>query len=161
MRTQGTKYFRGTERRTEGRKAENYVPPLFFEKAGNNKGVQAGLNNTGVLALCEWSDRINRLVPTRIFPVFDHDAEYICRSFGIIERKFVGVAFSDYKIRLYKSCVMRKSMFPYAKTKVQISYRAANQRLCFRYIDNACTLPLLPTSEISCLYTSSVLVHPP
>ena len=24
--------------RTEGRKAENYVPPLFFEKAGDNKG---------------------------------------------------------------------------------------------------------------------------
>ena len=23
--------------RTEGRKAENYVPPLFFEKAGDNK----------------------------------------------------------------------------------------------------------------------------
>ena len=44
MRTQGTYYIRGTERRkegrtegrTEGRKAENYVPPLFFEKAGDN-----------------------------------------------------------------------------------------------------------------------------
>ena len=40
MRTQGSYYFRGTEGRkdgrTEGRKAENYVPPLFFEKAGDN-----------------------------------------------------------------------------------------------------------------------------
>ena len=26
-----------TEGRTEGRKAENYVPPLFFEKAGDKK----------------------------------------------------------------------------------------------------------------------------
>ena len=26
--------------RTEGRKAENYVPPLFFEKAGDNNQVQ-------------------------------------------------------------------------------------------------------------------------
>ena len=25
--------------RTEGRRAENYVPPLFFEKAGDNKNV--------------------------------------------------------------------------------------------------------------------------
>ena len=41
MRTQGTYYIRGTEGRkdgrTEGRNAENYVPPLFFEKAGDNK----------------------------------------------------------------------------------------------------------------------------
>ena len=40
MRTQGTYYIRGTEGRkdgrTEGRNAENYVPPLFFEKAGDN-----------------------------------------------------------------------------------------------------------------------------
>ena len=27
---------RWKDRRTEGRKAENYVPPLFFEKAGDN-----------------------------------------------------------------------------------------------------------------------------
>ena len=41
MRTQGTYYIRGTEGRkdgrTEGRNAENYVPPLFFEKAGDKK----------------------------------------------------------------------------------------------------------------------------
>ena len=49
MRTQGTYYIRGTEGRKdgrtdgrtdgrmEGRNAENYVPPLFFEKAGDNK----------------------------------------------------------------------------------------------------------------------------
>ena len=32
MCTQGTYYIRGTE----GRNAKNYVPPLFFEKAGDN-----------------------------------------------------------------------------------------------------------------------------
>ena len=37
MRTQGTYSYRGAEGRTEGRKAKNYVPPLFFEKAGDNK----------------------------------------------------------------------------------------------------------------------------
>ena len=45
MRTQGTYYIRGTEGRKdgrrEGRKAENYVPPLFFEKAGDNKYLSA------------------------------------------------------------------------------------------------------------------------
>ena len=30
---------RKSEGRTEGRKAENYVPPLFSEKAGDNKPV--------------------------------------------------------------------------------------------------------------------------
>ena len=55
MRTQSTYYYRGTEGQkdaptdgrndgrtvggkdgqTEGRKAKNYVPPLFFEKAGD------------------------------------------------------------------------------------------------------------------------------
>ena len=43
MRTQGTYYIRGTEGRkdgrTEGRNAENYVPPLFFEKAGDKKNI--------------------------------------------------------------------------------------------------------------------------
>ena len=34
-RTDGRKDGR-TERRKDGRKAENYVPPLFFEKAGDN-----------------------------------------------------------------------------------------------------------------------------
>ena len=47
MRTQGTYYIRGTEGRKDGRKdgrnAENYVPPLFFEKAGDNKdGASSG-----------------------------------------------------------------------------------------------------------------------
>ena len=31
------------DRRTEGRNAENYVPPVFFEKAGDN-------NNNSVLS---------------------------------------------------------------------------------------------------------------
>ena len=37
---QGTYYIRRTEGRTEGRNAENYVPPLFFEKAGDNEGAR-------------------------------------------------------------------------------------------------------------------------
>ena len=36
--------------------------------------------------------------------------------------------------------------------------READQRLCFRYTDT--TIPLLPTSEISSLYPSSVAVQP-
>ena len=39
MRTQGTYYIRRTEGqtdgRTEGRNAENYFSPFFFEKAGD------------------------------------------------------------------------------------------------------------------------------
>ena len=38
------------------------------------------------------------------------------------------------------------------------SNREAYQRLCFRYMVN--TIPLLPKSEISSLYTSSVAVQP-
>ena len=36
--------------------------------------------------------------------------------------------------------------------------READQRLCFRYMDS--TIPLLPKSEISSLYPSSVAVQP-
>ena len=36
--------------------------------------------------------------------------------------------------------------------------READQRLCFRYMDS--TIPLLPNSEISSLYPSSVAVQP-
>ena len=36
--------------------------------------------------------------------------------------------------------------------------RTADHRLCFRYIDS--TIPLLPKSEISSLYPSSVAVQP-
>ena len=36
--------------------------------------------------------------------------------------------------------------------------READQRLCFRYTDY--TIPLLPISEISSLYSSSVAVQP-
>ena len=43
-----TYYFRGTEGRkdggTEGQKSKNYVPPLFFEKAGDNKVAVSGGN---------------------------------------------------------------------------------------------------------------------
>ena len=38
------------------------------------------------------------------------------------------------------------------------SYCAADQCLCFRYIDG--TIPLLSKSEISSLYSSSVAVQP-
>ena len=42
-------YYRRTEGRTaygrtEGRKAENYVPQLFFEKLGDNKGKYGNVN---------------------------------------------------------------------------------------------------------------------
>ena len=40
------------------------------------------------------------------------------------------------------SRVMRNPGFWYAKTKTQISFREADQRLCFRYTDS--TIPLLP-----------------
>ena len=36
--------------------------------------------------------------------------------------------------------------------------RAADQRLCFRYIDS--TIPLLPIYEISCLWPLCVVVQP-
>ena len=49
LRTKGTYYCRRTEGRTaygrtEGRKAENYVPQLFFEKLGDNKGKYGNVN---------------------------------------------------------------------------------------------------------------------
>ena len=40
------------EGRTEGRKAKNYVPPLFFEKAGDNKqGHKPAICNTFLLKI--------------------------------------------------------------------------------------------------------------
>ena len=54
LRTQGTFYYMVTEGRkdsrterrkdghTEGLKAKNYAPPLFFEKAGDNKWPTTG-----------------------------------------------------------------------------------------------------------------------
>ena len=38
------------------------------------------------------------------------------------------------------------------------SYHAADQCLCFRYID--CTIPLLPKPEISSLWSSSMALQP-
>ena len=77
MRTQGTYSYRGTEGgegrtegrtegqtegradgRTEGRKAKNYVPPLFFEKAGDKNmylsaDVTAKMSNaTYIILFC-------------------------------------------------------------------------------------------------------------
>ena len=56
---------------------------------------------------------------------------------------------------------MRKPDFYICKNKAadQLcgNYRTADQHLCFRYIDS--TIPLLPKSEISSLYPSSVAVQ--
>ena len=59
------------------------------------------------------------------------------------------------------SRVRRKPAFPISKNKGPDQLRgnrAADQRLCFRYIDS--TIPLLPKSEISRLWPSSVSVQP-
>ena len=56
--------------------------------------------------------------------------------------------------------VMRKADFAYAKTKTKNQLRsncAADQRLCFHYIDS--TTPLLPKYKISSLQPSSVAVQ--
>ena len=52
------------------------------------------------------------------------------------------------------SLVMRKPAFCICENKD----READQRLCFRYTDS--TIPLLPKSEISSLWPSSVVVQP-
>ena len=59
------------------------------------------------------------------------------------------------------SLVMRKPAFCICENKDADQLRGnreANQRLCFRYIDS--TIPLLPKSEISRLYSSCVVVQP-
>ena len=59
------------------------------------------------------------------------------------------------------SLVMRKLDFCKCENKDadQLSSNcAADQRLCFHYIDS--TIPLLPKFEISCLQPSSVVVQP-
>ena len=61
----------------------------------------------------------------------------------------------------YLSPVMRKPPFCKCENKDADQLRsncAADQRLCFRYTDS--TIPLLPKSEISSLYLSSVAVQP-
>ena len=59
------------------------------------------------------------------------------------------------------SRVMRKLAFCICENKDADQLRGnseADQRLCFRYIDS--TIPLLPKSKISSLYSSSVVVQP-
>ena len=59
------------------------------------------------------------------------------------------------------SHVMRKPVFCICENKDADQLRsncAADQRLCFRYTDR--TIPLLPKSEISSLWPSSVAVQP-
>ena len=56
---------------------------------------------------------------------------------------------------------MKNRIFAYAKNKDADQLRGnceADQRLCFRYTDSI--IPLLPKSEISSLYPSSVAVQP-
>ena len=56
---------------------------------------------------------------------------------------------------------MRKPVFCICENKDAYQLRGdreADQRLCFRYTDS--TIPLLPKSEISILYLSSVAVQP-
>ena len=50
----------------------------------------------------------------------------------------------------HMSCVFRIPAFAYANTKAQLSRSAADQHLCFCYIDIS-IIPLLPKSEISSL----------
>ena len=60
----------------------------------------------------------------------------------------------------HRSRVMRKPAFYICKNKDADQLRGnreANQRLCFHYTDS--TIPLLPTSETSSLYSSSVAVQ--
>ena len=61
----------------------------------------------------------------------------------------------------YLSLVMRKRAFCICENKDADQLRsncAADQRLCFRYTDT--NIPLLPKSEISSLWPSSVAVQP-
>ena len=62
---------------------------------------------------------------------------------------------------LYMSRVVREPALYICENKDADQLRGnceADQRLCFRYTDS--TIPLLPTSEISSLYPSSVAVEP-
>ena len=61
----------------------------------------------------------------------------------------------------YLSLVMKNPAFCICENKDADQLhgnREADQRLCFRYTDS--TIPLLPKSEISSLYSSSVAVQP-
>ena len=51
----------------------------------------------------------------------------------------------------------KPQIFAYVKTKAQISYCEADQRLCFRYTDS--TISLLPKSEISSFWPFSETVQ--
>ena len=64
---------------------------------------------------------------------------------------------TNIKIRIYEPRYENR-LFAYAKTKTQISFAVTAKLLSFRYMDS--TIPLLPKSEISSLYPSSVAVRP-
>ena len=68
--------------------------------------------------------------------------------------------FDPLELRFYKSLVVRKPAFCICENEDADQLRSnctADQRLCFRYTDS--TIPLLPKSEISRLYPSSVAVQ--
>ena len=54
------------EERTEGRKAENYVPPLFFEKAGDKKEINVTFlqaeENSGLNEVVDFQTRDDNLL---------------------------------------------------------------------------------------------------
>ena len=70
---------------------------------------------------------------------------------------FKNIIHPDYQL----SRVVRKPAFCICENKDADQLRGnreADQRLCFRYTDSI--IPLLPKSEISSLYPSSVVVQP-
>ena len=82
----------------------------------------------------------------------------ICRTAAHIE--MIGYD-TIYRFSLNLSHVIRKPAFCVCENKGADQLRsncAADQRLCFGYIDS--TIPLLPKSEISSLQQSSVTVQP-
>ena len=70
-----------------------------------------------------------------------HYFSYFCSKHSLIEPRYEKTGF-----------------FAFTKTKTEISFAVTDQRLCFRYTDS--TIPLLPKTEISSLWPSSVVVQP-
>ena len=70
----------------------------------------------------------------------------------------------QYRILSFRRYKQRRPLFVPRREKTGFLHmrkhrrRSADQRLCFRYTDS--TIPLLPKSEISSFYPSSVAVQP-
>ena len=93
------------EGRTEGRKAENYVPPLFFEKVGDNKvrfsyDIQ---NNIG-----KYDTNQLRIHPKHLRIIYMYES---CTN----ERKFVTVLDNS---RDFLSTIRYKLSFTPARTQL-------------------------------------------